>query len=370
MDRSERISRSQGCLLLGAIGDALGAAVEFLGTEQIKDRFGPEGIVEPALAYGVNGPITDDTQMALFAADGLLSAYVRGAERGILADYWTYVAKSYRRWLVTQDQGIEDVSEQWGSPELFELVKRQGPRAPGNTCISALEQMSTDSPATPAINNSKGCGTVMRVAPVGLFASNFLDASDEEGLREIYKWGSEDAAITHGHENAHNSSGVLAAIVAAVVSGTDLPTACRLAIDKLANKEVAAICNEALRLAADFADAEHLESLGEGWVAEEALAMAIYCAVGANADNIEPAEAADALRLSVNHGGDSDSVGALTGNLIGVAAGMDAVPQALIAGTEVEDLEPLIGRYGQRLVTAKEYVAALAPPPPQHGWPD
>lgn len=210
----------------------------------------------------------------------------------------------------------------------------------------------------------------MRVAPVGLFASNFLDASDEEGLREIYKWGSEDAAITHGHENAHNSSGVLAAIVAAAVSGTDLPTACRLAIDNLANNEVAAICNEALRLAVDFADAEHLESLGEGWVAEEALAMAIYCAVGANADNIEPAEAADALRLSVNHGGDSDSVGALTGNLIGVAAGMDAVPRALIAGTEVEDLEPLIGRYGQRLVTAKEYVAALAPPPPHHGWPD
>ena len=102
-----------------------------------------------------------------------------------------------------------------------------------------------------------------------MFASNFLDANDENGLREIYKWGMEDAAITHGHENAHNSSGVLAAIVAAVVSGTDLPTACRLAIDKLANKEVAAICNEALRLAADFADVEHLESLGEGWVAEE-----------------------------------------------------------------------------------------------------
>lgn len=70
-------------MLGGACGDALGAPVEFLKRQEIRAQFGPRGITEFAEAYGIVGAITDDTQMSLFTADGLIRAAVRGAERGI-----------------------------------------------------------------------------------------------------------------------------------------------------------------------------------------------------------------------------------------------------------------------------------------------
>ena len=45
-------SRVQGCLLGGAVGDALGAPVEFLSHQDIVDRFGPGGIRDYVLSYG------------------------------------------------------------------------------------------------------------------------------------------------------------------------------------------------------------------------------------------------------------------------------------------------------------------------------
>lgn len=75
--------RFQGCLLGGAVGDALGAPVEFHSREQILAQFGPEGITAFAPAYGGVGCITDDTQMTLFTTEGLLRHWVRGSMRGI-----------------------------------------------------------------------------------------------------------------------------------------------------------------------------------------------------------------------------------------------------------------------------------------------
>ena len=67
-------SRCRGCLLGGAVGDALGAPVEFMRHSQIVARFGPGGVRDFAPAYGRTGAITDDTQMSLFTAEGLLRA--------------------------------------------------------------------------------------------------------------------------------------------------------------------------------------------------------------------------------------------------------------------------------------------------------
>lgn len=91
-------NRFTGCLLGGAVGDALGAPVEFLSRQQILNRFGPEGIREYAAIYGGIGRITDDTQMTLFTAEGLLRGMVRGAMRGMVCR-WSVVAKAYQRWL-------------------------------------------------------------------------------------------------------------------------------------------------------------------------------------------------------------------------------------------------------------------------------
>jgi ADP-ribosylglycohydrolase len=76
------IRRALGCILGGAAGDALGAPVEFMKRSEILARFGPQGIRDFAPAYGRIGAITDDTQMTLFTAEGLIRAWVRGLDRG------------------------------------------------------------------------------------------------------------------------------------------------------------------------------------------------------------------------------------------------------------------------------------------------
>src|SRR3954469_11894903 len=75
--------RIRGCLLGGAVGDALGAGIEFAWIEDIIRRFGPGGSTDYVEAYGRRGAITDDTQMTLFTAEGLLRARVRVAREGI-----------------------------------------------------------------------------------------------------------------------------------------------------------------------------------------------------------------------------------------------------------------------------------------------
>ena len=100
-----------GCLLGGAIGDALGAPVEFMPLEQIREQFGAEGITDFHPAYGKLGAITDDTQMTLFTAVGLLRAVVRSRERGIGGAEIALVHDAYRRWLKTQSSRFDNTKD-------------------------------------------------------------------------------------------------------------------------------------------------------------------------------------------------------------------------------------------------------------------
>lgn len=70
----------------GAIGDELGYAVEFLSVSSIFKKYGKNGITEYDLYRGV-AEISDDTQMTLFTATGLLVGTTRGMTRGIIGDY-------------------------------------------------------------------------------------------------------------------------------------------------------------------------------------------------------------------------------------------------------------------------------------------
>ena len=156
----------RGCLLGGAIGDALGWPVEFLKLNEIKKKYGEDGITD--LVAGINGKaeITDDTQMTLFTAEGLLRAESRGREKGI-CHIPSVVYNAYIRWLHTQgypkNKDHDPIYDGWliGEKELYAR------RGPGNTCLSALLSGKMGTMERP-INNSKGCGGVMRVAPVGL----------------------------------------------------------------------------------------------------------------------------------------------------------------------------------------------------------
>lgn len=356
-DKYSKIDKSRACLILGAIGDALGAPVEFMKREEIIAKYGDspnpiQGIQVLDVAYGKKGAITDDTQMSLLAADGLISAYKRGADRGILAEFWHYTAMSYLKWLETQGQSNSNYPDlQWGSPELSELIKTQGQRGPGTTCVTALKAMPK--PVKPAENDSKGCGTVMRVAPVGIFFGNLLRDLSKEQLQEVYNQGVSDAAITHGHQAAQHASGILAVIIALALNGEGLEKATSTTLEYFGTEDVATLCKKSIELADQPASAENLKTLGQGWVAEEALAIALYCALLCTKKTLS---VEDALRLAVNHDGDSDSTGAITGNLIGISLGTDHIPQALIGtDTEVASLIDLLRKYGEDLIEVADY---------------
>lgn len=328
--------RYRGCLLGGAIGDALGAPVEFLSRSEIVERFGPQGIVDMAPAYGKLGAITDDTQMTLFTAEGALRAYVRSMLRGICHPP-SIIHKAYLRWLHTQgEKGVCDPDLRlsgWliNQKELFSL------RAPGRTCIEALR--SSREIGKPARNDSKGCGGVMRVAPIGMLFHALAQPSPEaraENYWRSFELACEAAALTHGHPTGYLTAGVMAALVFDLLDGIELSSAIGHVMPLLKAKdrheETLAVLEAAQRLHhSGTAPAEAICQLGEGWVAEEALAIGLYCALKA-------LDFESGVKMAVNHDGDSDSTGLIAGHLLGAMLGKSAIPERWLAPLELRNV--------------------------------
>lgn len=281
------LDRYLGCILGGALGDALGYAVEFDHLHSITAQFGEGGIQSPQLdPISGKALISDDTQMSIFTIDGILSNVCNEAGWEITQGLIRVMTKSYLKWLYTQtnDERVEPQYENWEpvnrlNYDLYVVPELFNRRAPGNTCLSALYERASVEHANLS-NNSKGCGGVMRVAPIGLYLHNNYDSA--------YRYGRETAAITHRHITSDQSSGALAAIIALIMNGKSIRQALRQTLTILEkeagiNKET----TEALKCAIALADnksitvRDAINELGEGWVAEEALAIAVYCALKA-----------------------------------------------------------------------------------------
>ncbi|MFH8773741.1 MULTISPECIES: ADP-ribosylglycohydrolase family protein [unclassified Streptomyces] len=323
-------SRVRGCLLGGAVGDALGYPVEFASLDRIRVSHGERGVtgLVPG-AHGVIGRISDDTQMTLFTVEALVQAHAREREKGIGGGWALLLRQAYERWLQTQSKPGPGEAEPQPAVGLLAEAWLYARRAPGNACLSGVAQMYAPDPQLPLdgrpgqVNpDSKGCGAVMRSAPFGLV--NRADAAFAMAAR--------GAQITHGHPTGYYAAGALAAIVAHLVAGDSLEGAVlrtlRLLERHPGHEETSAALREALDLAAEGSPtAEKVESLGAGWVAEQALALGVYCALA------KP-HVKDALLLSVNHSGDSDSTGSICGNLLGARHGDVGLPHAWVERVE------------------------------------
>ena len=329
------IDRFRGCLIGGAAGDALGYAVEFSTLSEIIRKFGESGIKRYELDGGL-ARISDDTQMALFTANALLFGETRGQMRGIGAGPAGYFTEAYLDWYETQTEKypLRDYHPSW----LVNFREFFSRRAPGGTCMSALQAGGRGTVERP-VNNSKGCGGVMRVAPIGVYFAGKAHWEQEK----VDMAGAKAAAVTHGHELGYIPSAALVHIVCQLASAEkpDVFAAVLSSMEAMPKLFPEAgfmryyldLMDKAIDLSQkDVDDRNAIRQLGEGWVAEETLAIAVYCAIK-HADSFE-----DAIVASVNHDGDSDSTGAVTGNILGTALGYTSIPDHYLEKLELRDI--------------------------------
>ena len=313
-------NKIRGSLLGGAIGDALGYQIEF-----------KKGIKEKEITrFNGKGIISDDTQMTLFTANALIWRETRIKMRGISPNPVDAIYLGYKDWLDTQTNASGEKSISW----IKEIPELNIPRAPGNTCLSALSSNKKGTIENP-INDSKGCGTVMRVAPIGIYFSD----ENESGIIA-----SEVSALTHGHPLGIIPSYVFASMLNLIVNKElDILSSLNKSIDNLLRnynifnendtKYFIDLMNKAVKLSSSNTnDIDAIKELGEGWVAEEALAIAVYSGLKYS-NSFE-----DAVVCAINHDGDSDSTGSIAGNIIGAYLGEEAIPNYYTDNIELKDV--------------------------------
>lgn len=327
----------RGSLMAGAAGDALGYAVEFMSLNKIRKKYGINGIRTFECDSNGKALISDDTQMTLFTVNGMLMGLTRGCMRGIGGRPEKYVDVAYLDWYYTQThrkQKNED--EDYPYTWLRDLPQMHHGRAPGITCMNACESLLERKPVK---NDSKGCGGLMRVAPMGLLAAAYEEVQnskfpyDEE---ELMIAGAEIAEVTHKHPLGFLPAALLTYLLYKIIPLTPREIENQIykiiedgleLLNKIYKGEyeqeksyLTRLTHEAIKLAKeDITDESAIRKLGEGWVAEEAWAIALYCSLK-HFDNV-----AEAIVAAVNHDGDSDSTGSICGNIMGAIYGYEKI---------------------------------------------
>lgn len=351
MDRNKQLDKIRGSMVGGAVGDALGYPVEFICSyEGIQKRYGEKGITRldttqwwlPDEEKSGKAWISDDTQMTLFTACGLLNAKAQGKAPKYA------ICEAYLEWYYTQVGRKSSRHKDCWIGDVPELNNR---RAPGNTCMTALQDILR---GKDPYNNSKGCGGIMRTAPVALYGAVWRDTPEGEllegrisNIKDVDMLAADAAEITHQHPLGWLPSALEAHVVYRILQ-KDSPTVddfkaylsegYDMLLSLYPNEgagitQLRALTDKALGLVGSSAsDVDNIEAIGEGWVAEETFAIAVYCAVK-YFDNFEKS-----IIASVNHKGDSDSTGAVTGNILGAVVGSHAIPEFFKKDLELHDV--------------------------------
>jgi ADP-ribosylglycohydrolase len=297
----------RGCLLGGAVGDAL--------------------------AYDTNeggkNLISDNTQLASFTVDGLIWADDRAVNRGVYA-YLPCLFYSYQKWYYTQTGSLADKNYEFIlGGEILKYEELFARRGQGNTSMNALKGSINNSFGTikNRINNNKGCGSVMRSAPIGLYF-----CMDE---RIAFHIGCEGAALTHGHTDALLASGFLAYLISGIIQGKEIKD---VAMESLAyigdigrESECYNKIKQALIMCGD-SPAEVMEEIGEGRTADEAVALALYLAIRYG-DDFE-----GAITTASKYKGNRSTISAVCGTIMGAYLGDYEIPFKWLKKLELVDL--------------------------------
>ena len=290
-----------------AIGDALGFPTEFMNGDEIRAQFGPEGITDfqPSATHPA-GTYSDDTQMTL----ALARALIRAGHS-------------------TSDVLMATVSE--------ELVAWAfGPdndSAAGNTCMAGCHRLREGvSWQESGVQDSKGCGSAMRSAPIGLYYHGDTSRIVEVGIAI--------SQITHGHPCALAGSVATAYLVNLALD--DLPPEDAFASVVELTAPISQEFVEKLQQVPSVLAAEPEEAfgvLGEGWVAEEAVAAGLYCFWRS------PRDYGRTVLTGANATRDSDSIAYIAGAISGAYNGIEAIPVSWRRDIEnADELEGIAAR--------------------------
>ncbi|MFF5158822.1 ADP-ribosylglycohydrolase family protein [Streptomyces sp. NPDC000348] len=314
-------SRVRGTLLGVALGDALGAPVDGVTADGIRQAHGAEGLADLAPAYGRRGAVTHHTQLTLFSVDGLIRAQVR-RDTGA----WhppTDLHRAYLRWAVTQrDWGPDERREEdgWLAREEWLYARRDPVRA----LLLGLGDETMGTLEAPKNPGAAGPEAAARSAPFGL-----LVGWEPQLVAQLAV---ECAAQTHGHPVARLAAGAYAVTVHALARGESLDTAVQRALALLAALPGHQPVSDALQHALGavrqgMPTSRRVTGLVGDATAEGLLAAAVYCALVGE-------DVRQGLCLAVNHDGPSAAAGALAGGLLGALHGETALPPAWLAELE------------------------------------
>ena len=286
-------SRFEGTVLGLAIGDALGRPTEFIDNlAELHAKFGPEGVTGFEADWHPAGTYTDDTQMSLAVARALIKAGDRP-----LDELMRVMSAEFVAWNLSPDND----------------------RGPGTTCRIGCQNLEQGVPwRKSGVADSKGCGSAMRTAPIGLYYHH-----DEAKLIEVARASS---IPTHGHPTALAAAAATALLVAWGVHHDD-PSAYPLRLLKtlrhLEGGEETAALIERVPDALDRDPDEVLVAgvLGEAWTGEEAVASALYCFCKS------PDDYRRTVLAGANTVGDSDSIACIAGAISGAYNGCQGIPE-------------------------------------------
>ncbi len=335
MDYTKLQDKCRGSLVGGAVGDALGYEVEFMSLSSILKRFGDKGITR-YVTHNRVAEFSDDTQMTLFTLEGLMNGVI-ATKAGKPEEILPYIKEAYLAWYRTQTERPSVIEGSW----ISNVKALWSQRAPGNTCMGSLGNLAR---GIEFKNNSKGCGGVMRVAPIGIFNGVHRNLYDYEDTAHLAGWAAE---ITHHHIASTFASALMATTIENCIQDEKVG---RLEFGWIIDgglslmdryfpgheEELGAfieLVKRALELGkSDTPEREAIRELGEGWVGDEALAIAVFSVIR-HIDSFE-----DCIVCAVNHDGDSDSTGAIAGNIIGAILGYSEIPQYYIDNLEIEPI--------------------------------
>ena len=278
----EKITNGPGILLGLACGDALGRPVEFETAEAIRDE---HGIIQDMLAGGVHnqpaGTITDDTQQALCIARSLIECGTFDPED---------IAIRFREWYETDPFSIGRTT-QWA---LYDLTTGYSWDEAGKRAWEG---------------ENAGNGSVMRCAPLALAYHD-----DPDTLVEVSK---QSSAITHYDPRCVYGCAILNLTLAAIINDVDTPL--RTALDRVESEAPSELIN-ALRSVCRTAEPVLNPKMPEpsGYVIHT-LQTALY-------DGLSAESPEEGIVTAVNRGGDTDTIGAVTGAVVGARFAKSELP--------------------------------------------